>query len=86
VSGTAILFVGGINQDVFLDLAYPPGKFATEPSAVLGRIAAIMKPSVPIANVPSARQARGPYLTADFASIGALMAAIPAPKKLVPGP
>jgi hypothetical protein len=32
VSGAAILFVGWINPDVFLDLACPPRKFATEPT------------------------------------------------------
>ena len=32
MSGAAILFVGWINRAVFLDLAYPPGKFATEPN------------------------------------------------------
>jgi hypothetical protein len=31
VSRAAILFVGWINPDIFLDLAYSPGKFATEP-------------------------------------------------------
>jgi hypothetical protein len=40
VSGAKILFVGRIGPDVFLALAYPPGKFATERrniSACMGR-------------------------------------------------
>jgi transposase-like protein len=35
LSGTAILFVGGINPSVSLDVACPPRKFATEPNSLL---------------------------------------------------